>query len=135
MKRLFFISVVFLISISGFAQKRTSQDILKDVQLIIGNNRVEMTPALFSLVYEFNKSQMQESRQKPVKDIIVNNPGGGGYFCFTCQCACGCIYTQGNCANYPRPCSDGCSCCGNPRYTVYISLCQGGMCGNIQGAN
>jgi hypothetical protein len=131
MKKLLIIFFV-LISVSSFAQKRTSYDVDREIKAALTNNVVLITDKIANLFKEYTALKIREYRNLPEKQLIVINSIQG--YCFTCQCANGHVILQGdgNCGykNY------GCGPCpiDGLQMQAYVQACAGSPCGNIIGA-
>jgi hypothetical protein len=133
MKKLFFFITFLLIALSGYSQKQnvTSETVLTAIKAKIGKGHVLLTDDLNKMIIQYNNLRMQEAGMKPEKDMIADNPIGGGGdkpFCFFCRCTCqGDPGSSSSCTNAPITCSGNCSC-GCPTWNIYISMCVGGKC-------
>jgi hypothetical protein len=133
MKKLFLISAMILIVISGYSQK-TSDDVKAQILTIIGEKMTKMTPELRNLYYEYNKLHVKELRNIPQSNKYTIVPDVTLKSCFVCICSyCGRIIVTSQCGTNPPYCG----LCAWDNYPTddWVMSCEGGMCGNIIGKN
>jgi hypothetical protein len=120
------ISIIF-ITLAGFSQKQTSQEIKDILSNKLGNNIVEITPDVLTLFIQYSSLRAKELRLIPSKDLvakIVPNLVEG--FCITCRCRNDGYFDAKTCGYYVGSCGE-CPAC-HSALVLFAQKCADSPC-------
>jgi hypothetical protein len=127
MKKTILTIAILLITLSGFAQKQTSQDVKEILNNKVGNNVIEITPAIQGLLTQYSSLRAKELRIVPIKNLITQNtPNFAEGFCITCRCRNDGYFDAKTCGMYVGSCGE-CPAC-HSSLVAFIQKCADSPC-------